>query len=152
MPQHYKKTDRATRIPADVLQRAADEVQQGTSIRKAAVSFNIDKMTLSRYIAKCKTQSQPSVRYAAVTLANYLYIIFTDMESDLAKHIITLADMFHDVYLEKCKELAYEFDLRKKLKLPSSWVKNKKAGKSWWLRFKARHKLSIRLPEPWTPK
>ena len=36
MPQHYKrKTDRAIRIPADVLQRAADEVQQGTSIRKA---------------------------------------------------------------------------------------------------------------------
>ena len=46
MPQHYKrKTNRATRIPADVLQRAADEVQQGTSIRKAAASFNIDKMT-----------------------------------------------------------------------------------------------------------
>ena len=46
MPQHYKrKTDRATRIPADVLQRAADEVQQGTSIRKAAVSFNIDKVS-----------------------------------------------------------------------------------------------------------
>ena len=52
MPQHYKrKTDRATRIPADVLQRAADEVQ-GTSISKVAASFNIDKMTLSRYIAK----------------------------------------------------------------------------------------------------
>ena len=53
MPQHYKrKTYRATRIPADVLQRAADEVQQGTSISKVAASFNIDKMTLSRYIAK----------------------------------------------------------------------------------------------------
>ena len=66
MPQHYKrKTNRATRIPADVLQRAADEVQQGTSIRKAAASFNIDKMTLPRYITKCKTQPQPSVGYAA---------------------------------------------------------------------------------------
>ena len=147
MPQHYKrKTDRATRIPADVLQRAADEVQQGTSILKAAVSFNIDKMTLSRYIAKCKTQPQPSVGYAAVTLANY--IIPTDMESDLAKHIITLADMFHGFSLKKCKELAYEFGLRNKLKLPSSWVKNKKAGKNWWLGFKALHKLSIRLPKP----
>ena len=147
MPQHYKrKTNRATRIPADVLQRAADEVQQGTSIRKAAASFNIDNMTLSRYIAKCKNQPQPSVGYAAVTLANY--IIPTDMESDLARHIITLANMFHGVFLEKCKELAYEFGLRNKLKLPSSWVENKKAGKSWWLGFKARHNLSIRLPEP----
>ena len=147
MPQHYeRKTNRATRIPADVLQRAADEVQQGTSIRKAAASFNIDKMTLSCYIAKCKTQPQPSVEYATVTLANY--IIPTDMESDLARHIITLADMFHGVSLEKCKELAYEFGLRNKLKLPSSWVENKKAGKSWWLGFKAQHNLSIRLPEP----
>ena len=70
------------------------------------------------------------------------------MESDLARHIITLADMFHGVSLEKCKELGYEFGLRNKLKLPSSWVENKKAGKSWWLGFKARHNLSIRLPEP----
>ena len=84
-------------------------------------------MTLSRYIAKCKTQPQPSVGYAAVTLANY--IIPTDMESDLARHIITLADMFYGVSLEKCKELAYELGLRNKLKLPSSWVENKKQEK-----------------------
>ena len=31
--------------------------------------------------------------------------------------------------------------------MPSSWIENKKAGKSWWLGFKARHNLSIRLPE-----
>ena len=70
------------------------------------------------------------------------------MESDLTRHIITLADMFHGVSLKKCKELAYEFGLRNKLKLPSLWVENKKAGKSWWLGFKARHNLSIRLSEP----
>ena len=93
MRQHCKrKTDRATRIPADVLQRAADEVQQGTSICKGAASFNIDKITLPRYIEKCKTQPQPSVEYAAVTLANY--IIPANMESDLARHIITLLICF----------------------------------------------------------
>ena len=75
MQKKKKKTDRATSISADVLQRTADEVQQGTSIRKAAASFNIDKMTLSRYIAKCKTQPQPSMEYAAVTIANYIIFI-----------------------------------------------------------------------------
>ena len=41
------------------------------------------------------------------------------MESDLAKHIITLADMFHGISLEKCQELAYYFGFRNKIKLPS---------------------------------
>ena len=103
-------------------------------------------MTLSRYIAKCKTQPQPSVGYAAVTLAKY--IILANMKSDLARHIINLADMFQCVSLEKCKKLAFEFSLRNKLKLPSLWIENRKAGKSWWLGFKTRHNLSIRLPEP----
>ena len=103
-------------------------------------------MTLSRYITKCKTQPQPSVGYAAVTFASY--IIPANIESDLARHIITLSDIFHGVCFKKCKELAYEFGLKNKLKLLSSWVENKNAGKSWWLVFKARHNLSISLPKP----
>ena len=42
MPQTYKrKTNRAIRKPVDILQRAAEQIKDGTSIRKAAVNFKI---------------------------------------------------------------------------------------------------------------
>ena len=124
MPQNYKKKEKLTEQQVFQLMFGKELQIQGTSIRKAAAGFNIDKMTLSRYIAKCKTQPQPSFGYAAVTLAKYIKP--ANMESDLARHIITLADIFHVVFLEKCKELAYEFGIRNKLKLPFHGLKIKK--------------------------
>ena len=67
------------------------------------------------------------------------------MEEDLAQHIKMLGDMFFVLSLEKCKEVAYEFATKNKLKVPSSWEENKKAGKSWWLGIKSRHRLSVLL-------
>ena len=146
MPQVYKrKTNRSTRDPFDVLERAAASVKDGTSIRQAAAAFDIDKMTLSRFIHKRKSQEQPLVGYAAVTLNNF--VIPPAMELDLAQHIKMLGDMFHGLSLQKCKELAYEFAIQNNLKVPVSWNEKKRAGKSWWLGFKSRQKLSIRSPE-----
>ena len=59
----------------------------------------------------------------------------------------TLSDMFHGLTIEKCKQVAYEFATRNKLKVPSSWDEKKKAGKSWWLGLKSRHNLSVRSPK-----
>ena len=147
MSQTYKrKTNRAFRTSLDVLRRAAEEVENGSSLRKAAANFNIDKMTLSRYVNKCKLQPQPVTDYDAVVLSNFA--IPPAMESDLAQHIKTLNYMFYGLAIEKCKQVAYEFATRNKLKVPSSWVEKKKAGKSWWLGFKSRHNLSVCSPEP----
>ena len=51
MPQTYKsKTNRAFRSSLDVLRRVAEEVKNIGSLYKTAANFNIDKMTLSRYV------------------------------------------------------------------------------------------------------
>ena len=56
MAQVYKrKTERATKTPLDVLQRAANEVESGKALRAIANDFNIDKMTLNRFTAKRRT-------------------------------------------------------------------------------------------------
>ena len=128
------------------MRRAAEEVENGSFLRKAAANFNIDKMTLSRYVNKCKSQPQPVTGYDAVLLSNF--VIPPAMESDLAQHIKTLSDMFYCLTIEKCKQVANEFATRNKLKVPSSWDEKKKSGKSWWLGFKSRHNLSVRSPEP----
>ena len=147
MPQTYRrKTKRVFRTSLDVLRRAAEEIENGSSLRKAAANFNIDKMTLSRYVNKFKSQPQPVAGCDAVLLSNF--VIPPAMESDLAQHIETLSDMFYGLTIEKCKQVAYKFATRNKLKVPFSWDEKKKAGKSWWLGFKSRHSLSVRFPEP----
>ena len=103
-------------------------------------------MTLSRFVNKYKSQPQPVTSYDAVLLSNF--VIPPAMESDLAQHIKTLSDLFCGLTIEKCKQVAYEFATRNKLKVPSSWDEKKKAGKSWWLGFTPRHNLSVRSPEP----
>ena len=56
MPQVYKRdTERATKTPLDVMQRAANKVESGKALRAIANYFNIDKMTLNRFIAKRRT-------------------------------------------------------------------------------------------------
>ena len=93
MPQTYKrKTNRVFRTSLDVLKRGAKKVKNGSSLRKAATNFNIDKMRLSRYVNKCKSQPQPVIGYDAVLLSNF--VISPAMESDFAQHIKTLNDIF----------------------------------------------------------
>ena len=86
------------------------------------------------------------IGHDAVLLSNF--VIPPAMESDLAQHIKTLSDMFHGLTIEKCKQVAYEFVTRNKLKVPSPWDEKKKAGKNWWLGFKSRHNISVRSSEP----
>ena len=51
--KHKRKTNRCFRSSVDVLKRAAKFVtEEGSSYRKAASDFNVDKITLIRYIKK----------------------------------------------------------------------------------------------------
>ena len=69
MPLTYKrKTNRAFRTSLDVSKRAAEEVKNGSSLRKAGANFNIDKMSLSRFVNKCELQPQPATGYDAVLI------------------------------------------------------------------------------------
>ena len=50
--KHKRKTNRCFRSSLDVLKRAAKCVtEEGSSYREAAANFNVDKMTLIRYIS-----------------------------------------------------------------------------------------------------
>ena len=147
MPQFYKpKTHRSTRTTQELLRLAAEEKEKGTSLRKAGEMFDIDKMTLKRYIDKTKANgSEAKMGYSSVSLAHSIFS--PTMEEDLAKHIAHLADQYYGLSLDKCKELAYEFAISNGLNVPDSWISTKKAGRSWWTGFKNRQNLSLRKPE-----
>lgn len=141
MTQKYKrKTNRATRTPHDVMERAVHEVESGKSLRSVAKDFDIDKMTLQRYRKKHQQNPEAVTGYAAVAHSHYVFP--PAMEKDLANHVKMLSDMFFGLSLEKCCLLAYEFASQNGLKM-----EKERAGKAWWLGFKERHHLSIRSPE-----
>ena len=129
-----------------MLKRAAKCVtEEGMSYRKAAANFNVDKMTLMRYMKKKEANPTCTINYQATILNNQIFS--PEMEQQISSHIVHLVNMFFGLSVEKCKELAFQFAAANKLSIPYSWEVNKKAGKEWWKGFKERHQLSIRTPE-----
>jgi len=145
MRKYKRKTTRGT-TPRDVLQRAAVEIEKGRTIRSVAIEFNVNRMTLKRYITKRAMNPDAVTGYKAVAVNKAVFPF--EMENDLANHIKLLADMFHGLSVQKCCTLAYEFALHNKLNIPDSWAKNGKAGTDWWLAFRSRQHLAVRSPEP----
>ena len=54
MPQVYKKTEKCKRSPKEILLMAGKDCDKRQSIGKAALLFNLDKMTLYQYLNKKK--------------------------------------------------------------------------------------------------
>ena len=74
-------------------------------------------MTFTRYIKKSKEQYLPT-GYKAI--AQTKAVFFEMMETDLARHIINLADMFHGLSVNKCCILAYNFASSNKIVTPQN--------------------------------
>ncbi|ELU10420.1 hypothetical protein CAPTEDRAFT_79156, partial [Capitella teleta] len=141
----YKRKTNRGNTPIDEVKRAADAVTRGQSVRAASRDYAIDRMTLKRCTDKRAKDDRASAGYK--TLSMNKLVIPGVMESDLAAHIVHLADMFHSVTVIKCCEIAYEYATANHLEVPNSWQRDKRAGRDWWLGFKQRHTLTIRNPE-----
>jgi hypothetical protein len=144
MRKYIRKTTRGS-TPRDVLERAAVEIENGRTKRSVATEYNVDRMTLKRYITKRAANPEAVTGYQAVAVNKAVFP--SEMEKDLANHIKLLADMFHGLSIQKCRTLAYQFSLHNKLNIPDSWAKNGKAGTDWWLAFRDRQRLAVRTPE-----
>ena len=118
MRNYKRKTNRGP-TPQGVMERAAEAVVGGQSVRSAAKDFAINRMTLKRYIVKRDIQRQQGTDYAAVVLRQLVFS--PNMEKDLADHVKQLADMFHGLSVNRCCSLAYEFAKRNNLDVPLSW-------------------------------
>ena len=137
----YKCKKKTNRGDTPAPEFAAAEMQNGTSLRKAARNHNIDKMTLKRYINKLKSNESSSMGYSS-----HKKVFIEKMGSDLATHIIDVSECFHGLTSKKVKALAYKFAMVNKINIPDSWKTNQKVGKDWLLFFMAEYKLSVRQP------
>ncbi len=125
MPCTYKrKTDRAS-TPLVELDRAVKEVQQGKTIHQVAREMKICRLTLKRFMEKKKIEVTKT-GYKRTGLANQVFK--ENMETELADHIKALAAMFHSISAMKFRELAFEYARRNGIDIPTSWIREKKAG------------------------
>lgn len=148
MVRNYtRKTDRG-KISLETFEKAYEVVKAGTmSLREAAIAFEIDKMTLFRFIKK-KDQSDGqnvSIGYAKPRL------IFTEqLEHELEEYIIHSSKIYYGLTPQNIKLLAYELAManRNVIAVPDTWINHKMATKDWFTLFMKRHeRLSIREPE-----
>lgn len=121
MPRKYKqKTNRAD-ITEDRLKNAARMVKdENISIRAASKEWEIDRMTLTRYLSKGE-------RGYDITSATHRVFSNAD-EASLADHIKTLDSCFHGLNREKCRELAFDYARLNHIDTPSNWTKDGMAG------------------------
>ncbi|VEN49389.1 unnamed protein product [Callosobruchus maculatus] len=149
MPNKYvRKTDRG-RSSAEIYELACEEVtSRGQSLRNAASAYNLNYMSLQRYIKKKKlyqanlTDKPPSVGYASQT-------IFTRGEENiLCDYLLVCAASNYGLTTKETRRLAYMLAKKYHKKFPASWEENKMAGEVWLKLFMERHSnLSLRLPQ-----
>ena len=147
MPRSYIRETGRGGTPLDVLQRAVATFQAGGKLRETAREYNIDHSTLRRYILKVTANPGELVDTGYKRLSQKKCILNQDMEKELADHIKNLADQFHGLSIEKCRELAFEYAKCNGVNIPSNWEKEKKAGKDWFMEFRKRHSLANRVAE-----
>ena len=71
---------------------------------------------------------------ARMGYAQHREVFNNEMENDLTQSCINLARVHHGLSSEKKKQLAFEFALRNNLKMPQSWLENRKAGRQRFIR------------------
>ncbi|XP_023312361.1 uncharacterized protein LOC111692544 [Anoplophora glabripennis] len=140
-----KKERTRAKFTGDQMTAAVQEVKtNGTSLRIAADMFDVNFVTLRRYVLK--ERNDPNTKMEP----NYaVRLIFsTEQERSLSEYIKTCSKMAFGLNTQKVRELAYEMAVRNNINMPDTWRRNKCASKDWLRAFiKRTRSLSIRKPE-----
>lgn len=127
---------------------AYKEVISGQSLRNAASSYNLNHISLFRYIKKKKafeanlTDKPPSVGYPSPT-------VFTEEEENiLSQYMLTCAASNYGLTTKEARKLAYRLAKEHSKNIPASWGEREMAGEVWLQLFMKRQpNLSLRLPQ-----
>lgn len=146
MPFKWKK--KTNRVPAspERMKRAVLEVLDGKKLRTTASKYNIDKMTLRRYVKKYdeignETKFSPNF--------NSSQIFRSDEEESLANYLLKAAQMNYGLSTKETRKFAYLYAVANNKKISANWTKNESASYEWLRGFLDRNKnLSLRTPEP----
>lgn len=152
MPRNYKKKTTRGEIPIDIFERAYEEIRNDRmSIREAAKTFEIDKMTLYRHNDKKEKASElPEATNKDVKMgyAKHRQILSDELEQELNKYILASSKIYYGLTPKNVRELAYELAIANQIQVPDTWINAKMASAEWFYKFlKRQPNLSLREPE-----
>ncbi|XP_063237415.1 uncharacterized protein LOC134539361 [Bacillus rossius redtenbacheri] len=153
MRNYKRKTDKG-KYSIDMLEKAAEVVREGRSVRHAAKTYNICHVTLGRYIKKKNKRLNAvdiNFREEWKPLAGYYgnRQVFTPLqEIALVSYIKTCSDIYFGLTPRDVRHLAFLCGKKYNVPMPNTWSDKELAGADWLSSFLKRHPdLSIRTPE-----
>lgn len=149
MPRRRKHVTERTSKNLFAYQQAYEELLAGRSLRQAAVMFDLDHVSLSRY--KKKRESAPgntSVDNITMGYNSAKKVFTTAQETEIVAYAIKSADIYYGLTSKDLRKLAYDLTVRYELSRPTTWDENEMAGVEWFRAFLDRHpELSVRCAQ-----
>ncbi|VDI63991.1 Hypothetical predicted protein [Mytilus galloprovincialis] len=122
---YVRKTNRGT-TPHGIMERAMScVVNEHRSVRSTASEFEINHMTLTRFIKKCTEVGSSNVTVGYFGNRK----VFNDLqEQALERYLLNASYIYFGLAPKKVRRLAYECAEKFSIHMPQSWVENKCAG------------------------
>ena len=146
MPRTFVRKTQRCKTSSDLIMRAINDViDEKKSVRSVAEKFNINHVTLTRYVKKKRSSTTENITFGYIRNR----MIFTvEQESEIETYLKTAASIFFGLTPLDVRKLSYEYALVLTIDVPESWRYSKIAGADWFYGFLKRHPgLSIRQPE-----
>lgn len=135
--KYTRKTERGSTWTEETMGSAIEAVQNGLSIRRAALKFHIPFSTLLKHIESNKTEKK---------LGRFKTVFTQEEEQEFVLHIKDLDNRFYGLTRKGLCELAHQYAEKNNIAHPFT---NGIAGPQWYYNFMKRHpELSLRAPEP----
>lgn len=138
MPRHYKRKTEKASWRKEHLQEALRAIQNGVSVRQAAVRFGVPRSTIQDRIKNDAVNSGPSLGRKPV--------FSKEAENELADQVKKLAKHFYGLTPIEVRRCAYAYAKSNNINVPFNQEKEL-AGKDWAAGFTSRHNIALRKPE-----
>lgn len=146
MPRNRIRTTNNRSYSAQKLKQACQEVlRHGRPTRNVAIEFNIPRITLKRYVDKCRDMDLEKINFRPNN--EHLMALSHEEELLLKEYLQRASTMHYGLSAKQARILAYEFAVANNKSIKENWSRDKMAGKEWMLNFMKRHNFSLRTPE-----
>lgn len=146
MPRSKTGKKRQNPIKEDIEAARDQVINNGMSTRAAAITFNVKRTTLMRYISKCRNTGE-NLEYDPKCDVQK---VFTEKdERSLVDYLKQAASLHYGLSLNEVRLLAFQYAEAAGINYPDTWKRDGKAGHQWLRSFRNRYKndLSLRKPE-----
>lgn len=129
MPFKYKpkaSTKKRNPFTKQHMANAIADVEKGMSLRKSAMKYNVDRITLNRYVQN-KEKLTKFDEMGSQYKANQVFTL--EEEKVLVDYLLECSKMHYGLSKVSAMKLASDYAIANHKNIPESWIKNKSTGK-----------------------